>query len=564
MPMNNDDPGQWKATRLVDERTGNSCIGIDFPRRQAQPGFEIFDDDLVEQPGRIRSLLKRRGAMFTGTKAEQIRFIQRLLKAMPSKPFTLAMKPGLRGSDGFVLGKRMLGTAIGSFRWRSPSGASDQGEIGNRSGIHENWNEHVGNIALKSTFLTFGLCLPLACPLPGYVLAHRQQRLLSETAVFNLSGDSGSGKTSIARAAAGVFGPPGLLRKWDFSRRGVEEYCESRNDLLAILDDMETHTEEAGSLRTAMRNVTQIIPSGQSKLISTIAEIPSLTWVTFGLTTSPEPVDTIAERLDWKRTDGQCARFIDIAVPKVEQAGIFDQLDGDPLEKIKTGKQLIQKLDDGVTKNFGLLMLRWLNLLVKDDLSSLLLKRRDSFLQRILSNSTGFDERYAVKFAIPAIAGYSAAANEIVPWPKMWPVHAAEHCYYLAVNAVRRDADVAAKKLRLIANLADDPIRFVPTKSGTAQPVLLDGKMLGFRTSYHGRDVLAFRDGSLDAFAGTRKVRALLLERLQKHNLLLGGHGHAGTTQLPLPVVLDGRVIRKPRFWIINLKRLLSAASPGA
>lgn len=142
MPMNNDDPGQWKATRLVDERTGNSCIGIDFPRRQAQPGFEIFDDDLVEQPGRIRSLLKRRGAMFTGTKAEQIRFIQRLLKAMPSKPFTLAMKPGLRGSDGFVLGKRMLGTAIGSFRWRSPSGASDQGEIGNRSGTHENWNEH--------------------------------------------------------------------------------------------------------------------------------------------------------------------------------------------------------------------------------------------------------------------------------------------------------------------------------------------------------------------------------------------------------------------------------------
>ena len=553
--MDNDNPEQWKATRLIDERTGNSCIGIDFPRRQHGRGFEVFDDDLGEQPGRIRSLLKRRGAVFAGTKAEQIRFIQRLLKAMPPTLLILALKPGLRGSDGFVLGRRMLGTAIGKFRWRSPTTA-DQGEIGNRSGTHEDWNEIVGKIALKSTFLTFGLCLPLACPLPGYVLAHRQQRSLSETAVFNFSGDSGSGKTSIARAAAGVFGPPTLMRKWDFTRRGLEEYCESRNDLLAILDDMETHTEEEGSLKTAMRNVTQIISSGQSKLISTIAEIPSLTWMTFGLTTSPEPIDAIAERLNWKRTHGQCARFIDIAVPKVEQAGIIDQLDGDALEKLKTSKQLIQKLDDGVTQNFGLLMLRWLNFLFKDDLSSLILTRRDWFLQRIVGNGDGFDERYAVKFAIPAIAGYLAAAHQIVPWPKMWPIEAAERCYYLAVKAVRQDADVADKKLRRIARLAGSPNHFIPVNSGATDVVVFGDQTLGVRTSYNGTKVLAIRDESLEMFAGSRKVYAILLGLLRTKHLLLGGHGHAGTTQLPTHIQINGETILKPRFWIIDLERL--------
>jgi Domain of unknown function (DUF927) len=257
----------WKATRLIDERSGNSCIGIDFPRRQRKPGFEVFDDDLAEQPQRVRTLLKSRGAAFTGTKKEQIEFVRGPLRNVPPKPLTLAMKPGLRGRNGFVLGKVVLGTAKGRFRWR-PHTIGNSGEIGDHAGSDVDWESNVGNLALKSGFLTFGLCVPLACPLPSYVLANSRQRLLSEAAVFNFSGESGSGKTSIVRAAAGVFGPPGLLRKWDFSRRGLEEEMESRNDLAAVFDDVETHTEEASLLRTALRNMNQIPTSGQSKLLS--------------------------------------------------------------------------------------------------------------------------------------------------------------------------------------------------------------------------------------------------------------------------------------------------------
>ena len=51
--------GEWKAARLIDERTGNSYVGIDFPRRLRDPGFEIFDDDLIDQPQRIRDFLKK-------------------------------------------------------------------------------------------------------------------------------------------------------------------------------------------------------------------------------------------------------------------------------------------------------------------------------------------------------------------------------------------------------------------------------------------------------------------------------------------------------------------------
>jgi hypothetical protein len=434
---------QWKATRLIDERTGNSCIGIDFPRRQPGRGFEVFDDDLAEQPTKIRALLKSRGAAFIGTKDQQIRLIQLLLKDMAPKPLTLATKPGLRGPDGFVLGNVMVGTAAVNFRWKS-SRAAAQGEIGDCQGSKAGWDKDVGELALHSTFLTFGLSLSLACPLPSYVLARSKQRLLSETSVFNLSGDSGSGKTQVVRGAAGVFGPPDLVRKWDFSRRGLEEQMEARNDLLAAFDDTETHTDEATRLTTAIRHMNQIPTSGQSKLLSERADMPSLSWTSFGLTSSPESIDMIAERFSIKRTDGQRVRYPDIAIPKVDEAGIFDQLKGDALEKVAQGNRLIKQLDAGVTQNFGLVMPFWLRYLFEEDRSSLILRGRDLFLKRVMSNGTGFDERYAVKFAIPAIAGYLAAANHIVPYSP---------CCHDRLTYMRGNHASSAKKTQIFLRL---------------------------------------------------------------------------------------------------------------
>src|SRR6516225_3637542 len=86
----------WEVTRLVDERSGDSCLGIDFPTRLHGRGFEVIDDDLAEQPGRVRGRLKKRGAMFHGTKKKQIRFVKKLLNRAAPEPLILAMKPGFR------------------------------------------------------------------------------------------------------------------------------------------------------------------------------------------------------------------------------------------------------------------------------------------------------------------------------------------------------------------------------------------------------------------------------------------------------------------------------------
>jgi hypothetical protein len=183
--------------------------------------------------------------------------------------------------------------------------------------------------------------------------------LLPEPAVYNLSGESSSGKSASNRAAAGLSGPPDLLAKWDFSRRGLEELAESHNDLLLVLDDTENHVESGTSLKTALRWANQVIPSGRSKSIAKVAAeagLPDLTWSTFGLTSSPKPMDVIAEEIGWKRSKGEQARFTDIPVPSVSKAGIFDRLFGTREDRIEQGKRWIARLERGTTQNYGLIL----------------------------------------------------------------------------------------------------------------------------------------------------------------------------------------------------------------
>jgi hypothetical protein len=550
---------EWKACRLIDERTGDSKIGIDFPSRLHGSRWEVFDDDLTEQPNRLRKELKKCGADFSGRIAEQVRFLQCLLRQMPPEPLILAMKPGFRG-DGFVLGQRMLGTARGTYRWKSRVENRGVGEIGDRLGRRPDWNRDVGEVALKSSSLTFGICTALAAPLPTYIQQQTNERLLSETAVFNLSGESGSGKTSVVRAAAGTFGPPDLLRKWDFTRRGLEEFAESRHDLLTPLDDTETHTDDI-SFKTALRHVNQIIPSGKSKLISNVVNLPILFWSTIGITSSPKDLESIAKELNWNRSNGERVRYIDIPVPPTSQGGIFDRLEGDELHRRETSRQLIRQLDAGVTQNYGGIMPLWIQCLLAEDCARRVLKLIDRFVAKVAGNSDGWDQRYARKFAVPAVAGYLAAQYEIVPWPKTWPIKAAAACYRRALRVTQRDVQSVAERIQLLARLSQNPERFVRVDPSTHAAIRFGQDTLGLLTQYRNKQVLAVRDECLVKLEGNRQAANTVLDRLRQEQILLGGHGHAGTTQLPVVINVGDRNINKPRFWIFDLQGLRSLAA---
>jgi hypothetical protein len=555
-------PG-WKITRLVDGRTGDSRLGIDFPTRLHGRGFEIFDDDLAEQPEKLRAQLKKRGAAFKGTKKAQIIFVKNLLNRTPTKPRILAMKPGFR-DDGFILGRRMFGSARGKYRWKAPAQNLGAQDIGQKRGNLEAWARDVGEVALHSSFLSAGLLIGLASCVPSYIewrmkRAPDLQPILSETASWNFEGESGSGKTNISRAVAGLIGSPNLIARWDFSRRGLEELAESRNDLPFVLDDTETHVEDGISLKTALRYVTQVIPKGCSKHLSKTAanaDLPALSWNIFGLTTSPPDLEKIAESLKWKRTDGERARFISIPVGPVSKGGIFDRLTGTDAERVEKGKELTQRQEKGIAQNSGLIFPLWIEYLLEADRSKRLVDFVERFVRRMTSHGNGWDDRYARKFGVLYAVGRLAVEAGILPWPKDLPFKAFARCYRRSIGAIRSDEVLGEKVIQLIASGSTDPGRFVPAKSGKRAPITLGARALGIGTTHRGKKVLAIRDETLCKLAGTRAVAKAAIKKLQQKKILVGGHGKRRGTQLPVPLRVGKKTIKKPRYLLISFGRL--------
>jgi hypothetical protein len=554
----------WKVTRLVDERTGDSCLGFDFPTRLHGAGFEVIDDDLAEQPGKVRARLKKRGAAFEDTKKGQIALVQKLLKRMSPDPLILAMKPGFR-DDGFILGKVMLGSARGKYRWNPSAQHLGAEDISDSHGSRAAWNNDVGKIARRSSYLSCGLLVQLAACIPSYIEWRMKGTagltpILSETATFNFEGKSGSGKTNIARAAAGLIGPPDLIAKWDFSRRGLEELAESRHDLALILDDVETHVEDGMSLKTALRHVTQVVPKGQSKHMARKAEkadLPALSWSNFGLTTSPPNLEKMARTIGWTRTDGERVRLISIPVPSVSKGGIFDRLKGSDAERVEEGKKLTQDIERGIAQNFGLIFPLWIQHLLAADQSKQLIELVEKFVKRMAGHGDGWDARYARKFGVLYAVGRLAVKAGILPWPNAWPRKAVTRCYHQAISAIRSEQVLADKLIRVLASLATDSKRFVPVQSGGQAVIRFDDLTLGLLTKYRGKGVLAVRDETLRGLAGSKAVAKTTIKELQVGQLLLGGHGQRRTTQLLNRIYVANKEIKKPRFWLIDLPCLL-------
>ena len=551
----------FRAYRLYDERTENTLLGLEYPKNLGGTGFATVDMDDAERPEKVRLALKRKGAKLTGPKARQLKLINELLSSIEPESKQLAMKPGFRGR-GFVLGELTLGSASGAFVWHAPSGKPDIGQV---SGSLEAWKTTVAPIVAQSSFAAVAVLIGLAAPLVSYVGQHISDTpglspLLSETAIWNFSGGSGTGKTTLSRVAAGLFGSPDAVFKWDFTRPGLEAAAEARNDLVLVLDDIEKHVEITMSLKNALRLVGQVIPSGVSKALSPSAKengCPERRWCTFGISSSPLPLDTIAERLKWSRSDGEKVRFIDVPVPKATKAGIFDRLPEGTKDRVGAGKAAITELERHLALQYGSAFPAWIEYLLTRSRALKIQKYAASFVDRVAGDGTGYDKRYAEKFAVLYAAGKLAIEAGILPWDNSLPWKAVAKCYKLALKSAASADAQAATKVELLRSLLQQPERFPKLKGTGTKVVEYKPKTLGVRTRIKGRRVCALRDTEIQAFAGSKAVAKAIRKRLAEVGALNPGQGTAGTSQPGIKVQI-GKKVSKPRFWIIDEAKLES------
>jgi hypothetical protein len=74
--------------------------------------------------------------------------------------------------------------------------------------------------------------------------------------------------------------------------------------------------------------------------------------------------------------------------------------------------------------------------------------------------------------------------------------------------------------------------------------------------TYKGRKVVGVLDTAFALISGDKSVTEQLITRLEQGGVCTGGHGHARTTQIPVPVNVNGKRIEKPRLWLFDEAKL--------
>jgi Domain of unknown function (DUF927) len=413
-------------------------------------------------------------------------------------------------------------------------------------------------LARHSTYLAFGIGVALAAPLPAYVKLVRKQdesvpELVRETAVFNFSGKSSSGKSSVCLAAISLAGSPDRAGTLDFSRRGLAEMANAGNDLVTVMDD--TERAEEGDLVKALKAMIHMVPSGRSKIISkSVDNFPILQWSTFGLASSPRPIAVLAQENRWTMSPGDKVRLFDIAVPGPSKGGIFDRVGGPPKVRAKRSVKLIAELERGYMNNSGQVIPEWVIHLMASNRAKRIMDLVDKFIRHVGAKGQGWELRFALKFGVVYAAMKMGVDAGLLPWRKSLPLKVATKCYGKARDAAKTTREQASEAPIILLRMLSRPGRVldVPMSRQRNGPIKVSSKCLAIRYSKGGCAKIGLIDAGLSRIIGSARAKRNFMKGLANAGLVQGGHGHAGTRQERIRIERAGETSERTRLWVTD------------
>jgi hypothetical protein len=563
-PRVDDVEHQWKVHVFrFGSHAGPVFVDFSFPTRDGRTNEIRVPYNDLRHRGRLLDELTNRLPLFPrqigSTDRDRFAFIQELVTSHGDD--RIGIEPDRTGffdqrtfvtfseiihSHGTIRPRRVLG--------RSSSSQHYQDLRGSLKGAKNT----VLSIARKSTYLAWVIGVALATPIPEYVQVSRRKNrdikaLLSETAMFNFSGHSGAGKTKALLAAMSLAGSPDRAETLDCTRRALAELASDSNSLPCVLDD--TEKMEDGVLIKTLKSIVHMVPGGRSKKISRGVDqtrFPDLRWSTFGLSSSPRPIAALAAEAHWTMTRGDIARVFDISVPSPKSGGIFDQIGGSKANRAAKSIALIEELELGYTNNCGHVFRAWALYLMRKDRSKKILALMNSFVDSVCLSKDGWEVRFARKFGVVYAAMMLGIAADILPWSPEFAFAVAKNCYEKARDAApgeQRKRD----HLRELKQLIND--HTIDVTVNQRKPIDLPSDHVVLRYRKNGRRKYGLLDDVLLDLCGSWKAKTALTDTLAKEGVLANGHGHAGTVQEHLPIMRGGHVTKKPRLWVIDVKK---------
>jgi hypothetical protein len=263
-------------------------------------------------------------------------------------------------------------------------------------------------------------------------------------------------------------------------------------------------------------------------------------------------------------TPGDKVRLFNISVPGPDKGGIFDRINCGLAERAQRSVELIAKLERGFVNHCGHVIPLWVRYLMAEDRSAEIVTLVDDFVHRVSASGHGWEVRFARKFGVIYAAMTMGINAGLLPWPKSLPRKVATKCYRKARNAAKTDQERAAEGIVKLRKIVEEDGRLVDAsnRDQADRPIKIPSKSIGIRFSKEGRLKYGILDASMTKIFRTKRAKALFTKRLAKAGILADGHGHAGTVQERVKIMHRGKIIHRPRLWVIDAKKFKKHTGP--
>jgi Domain of unknown function (DUF927) len=429
-------------------------------------------------------------------------------------------------------------------------------------GTAEGARASILKLARYSSYLAFAIGVELAACFPSYMKFRRNGKgeslsPASETAAFNLSGKSSSGKSSACLAAISLVGSPTRAGGLDLSRRGLAEMASDNNDLAFALDDTEKGEDGPGGFVRTIKSVVHMVPGGRSKIISRGVDqtrFPQLHWTAFALTSSPRPMPELAAENRWLMSPGDKVRLFDIGVPGPKKGGIFDRIKGGTARRAKRSIKLIANLQRGYMNHHGHTLPELVIYLMAADRSEQIVQLVNAFINHVEARGDGWEVRFATKFGLIYAAMKIACDAGLLPWQPSLALKVAGKCYRKARGAARSPKERVVDAAMELHRVLKDDTRVVNRRTD-GKPIKITNRTVAIRYQKNRQLKFGVLDRALVKMLGSRNAKESLAKLLIGAGTVSGGHGHARTQQERIKTIRNGKIIKRTRLWVVDARR---------
>ena len=377
--------------RLLEWRDEDGAI-----HRWAMP-MELLQGDGVE----IRRELSRMGLLIASSKAARD-LLAAYLQAWPVKARARCVdRLGWHGAV-FVTPSGTIGQDDEAVVFQNAHAIEPAFAV---AGTVASWRNSVAKFADGNSRLMFAICVAFAGALAEIAG--------EDSGGFHFRGASSSGKTTLLKAAASVWGNPSkYTRLWRATANGLEGLAALHNDGLLILDELsQADPKEAGEAAYLLAN-----GQGKARASRMGTARQAALWRVLFLSAGEIGLADLMAQAKRKMNAGQEIRLADIEADTGAGMGAFEALHG-----FNNPAALAVAVKDAAGKHHGAAGAEWLRLIVQDrqTLPDTITKTIRQFAGEITpADAGGQVSRVARRFALIATAGEMATRYGLTGWAK--------------------------------------------------------------------------------------------------------------------------------------------------